>query len=196
MRGAEQMRAVAENRLRIIKGGLSIFRTRGAHFTMDDLAKEISMSKKTIYMVFSDKEELLLAMVEFVFDEIEKEEEKALKDEGLSTVERFRRILGAMPSTYIGFDFSGIIGNDSRYPNVLKRMNERLETGWERTFSVLKQGIEEGVFRPVDFTVFKLIYSAALERFLNSKELKANGIKYMDAFSSLVELLIDGLSVR
>lgn len=190
------MRAAAENRLRIIKGGLSIFREKGAHFTMDDLAKEISMSKKTMYMVFSDKEEVLLAMVDFVFDEIESEEEKALKDEGLSTVERFKKVLGAMPPTYIGYDFTGIFENATRYPKVLKRMNERLENGWELTFSVLRQGIEEGVFRPVDFTVFKLIYSAALERFLNSKELVESGINYMEAFSSLVELLIDGLSVR
>ena len=191
-----KMRAAAESRLRIIKGGLSIFKEKGAHFTMDDLAKEISMSKKTMYMVFADKEEVLLAMVDFVFDEIEKEEEKALKEEGLSTVERFRRVLGAMPPAYTGFDFSGVFGNASRYPAVIKRMNERLENGWELTFSVLKKGIEEGIFRPVDFTVFKLIYSAALERFLNSEELKKNRINYMDAFSALVDLLIDGLSVR
>lgn len=191
-----KMRAAAESRLRIIKGGLSIIREKGAHFTMDDLAKEISMSKKTMYMVFSDKEEVLLAMVDFVFDEIEKEEEKALKDEGLPTVERFRRVLGAMPPAYSGFDFSGILGNATRYPGVIKRMNERLESGWELTFSVLRKGIDEGVFRPVDFTVFKLIYSAALERFLNSEELKKNKINYMEAFSSLVDLLIDGLSVR
>ena len=190
------MKAAAENRLRIIKGGLSIFKKKGAHFTMDDLAKEISMSKKTMYMVFSDKEEVLLAMVDFVFDEIEGEEEKALKEEGVSTVERFRRILGAMPPNYTGFDFSGISGSAARYPSVLKRMNERLETGWELTFSVLQQGIDEGIFRPVDFTVFKIVYSAALERFLNSEELKKSGINYMEAFSSLVELLIDGLTVR
>lgn len=190
------MRAAAENRLRIIKGGLSIFREKGAHFTMDDLAKEISMSKKTMYMVFNDKEEVLLAMVDFVFDEIEREEEKALKEEGLSTVERFRRVLGAMPPAYTGFDFSGVFSSASRYPAVVNRMNERLETGWERTFSVLKKGIDEGIFRPVDFTVFKLIYSAALERFLDSEELKMNKITYMDAFSALVDLLIDGLSVR
>ena len=39
-------------------------------------------------------------------------------------------------------------------------------------------------------------FDFGLERFLNSEELKKNKINYMEAFSSLVDLLIDGLSVR
>lgn len=33
---------------------------------MDDLAKELSISKKTIYTVYDDKEALFLAMVDYI----------------------------------------------------------------------------------------------------------------------------------
>lgn len=184
-----------EAKTKIIEGGLSVFKKKGARFTMDDLAKEISMSKKTIYVIFRDKEAVLVHMVDYVFDEIQTEEEQFLKDGSLSTVEKFRRVLGAMPENYIGFDFTKLYSMKDRFPKAYGRMNARLEDGWDVTFKALQDGIDEGVFRPVNFTVFKCIYSAAVERFLNSPELDKAGIVYMDALNQLVDMLIDGIVV-
>ena len=47
------------NRQRILEGTFVVFRDKGAEFTMNDLSKELGMSKKTIYTVFRDKESLL-----------------------------------------------------------------------------------------------------------------------------------------
>ena len=44
---------------RIIEGALHIVEKQGVKFTMDELASELGMSKKTIYTVFRDKNELL-----------------------------------------------------------------------------------------------------------------------------------------
>ena len=55
---------------RIIEGALHIVEKQGVKFTMDELASELGMSKKTIYTVFRDKNELLIAMVDYVFDYI------------------------------------------------------------------------------------------------------------------------------
>ena len=43
---------------RILEGALNVFKAKGPKFTMDDLATEMKMSKKTIYTVFRDKNEL------------------------------------------------------------------------------------------------------------------------------------------
>lgn len=184
-----------EAKTKIIEGGLSVFKKKGPKFTMDDLAREISMSKKTIYVIFRDKEAVLLHMVDYVFDEIQTEEESFLEDSSLSTVEKFRRVLGALPENYAGFDFTKFYVMKDRFPKAYERMNERLEDGWDITFKAMQNGIDEGVFRPVNFTVFKCIYSAAVERFLNSSELDSEGIDYMDALNQLVDMLIDGIVV-
>ena len=57
---------------RIIEGALHIVEKQGVKFTMDELASELGMSKKTIYTVFRDKNELLIAMVDYVFDILRK----------------------------------------------------------------------------------------------------------------------------
>lgn len=49
---------------RIIKGALELFLQAGIKsVTMDDIAKQLGMSKKTIYHFFGDKNELVVALV-------------------------------------------------------------------------------------------------------------------------------------
>src|ERR1700758_3113899 len=49
---------------RIIQGGEELFLKAGIKsVTMDDIAKHLGMSKKTIYQFFKDKNELVLALV-------------------------------------------------------------------------------------------------------------------------------------
>ena len=85
---------------RIIEGALRIVARQGVRFTMDELATELGMSKKTIYTVFSDKNELLLAMVDYVFDYIKESEAMVMEDKHLSLLQKIRKILGVMPENY------------------------------------------------------------------------------------------------
>jgi len=182
-----------EARTRIIEGGMEVFLEKGPKFTMDDLAKHIGMSKKTIYVVFRDKEALLINMVDYVFDAIKVDEERVLNDESLDTMGRLKGILAAMPDNFAGIDFAQVYSQQDRFPAAYKRMVERLESGWEVTLSVLQQGIDEGIFRPVNMTVFQMVYEASIERFLNGVELEQNNVDYRDALLELVDIMIMGI---
>jgi TetR/AcrR family transcriptional regulator, cholesterol catabolism regulator len=53
-----------DNRDRIIEGAAELFRSYGIKtVTMDSLANHLGMSKRTIYEVFSDKDELLIGVM-------------------------------------------------------------------------------------------------------------------------------------
>ena len=67
----------------ILDATLRVFDQKGLKFTMDDLAKELSISKKTIYTVYDDKEALFLAMVDYIFDSIKESEQMILTDPSL-----------------------------------------------------------------------------------------------------------------
>jgi len=57
---------------RIIQGGEELFLKAGIKsVTMDDVAKHLGMSKKTIYHFFSDKNELVMALIKKKLDEDE-----------------------------------------------------------------------------------------------------------------------------
>ncbi|MDD6577890.1 MAG: TetR/AcrR family transcriptional regulator, partial [Lachnospiraceae bacterium] len=82
------------NKARILEGTIRVFRKKGIGFTMNDLSKELGMSKKTIYTVFRDKESLLYTMVDYFFDSVKKDENEILQKADLSTEEKLRQVLG------------------------------------------------------------------------------------------------------
>lgn len=186
---------ITEQRKRVLEAALNVYKTKGVKFTMDDLATELGMSKKTIYTIFRDKGTLLYQMVEFGFDNIKKAEDEVINNPDLDVIGKIKNILGVMPESYIGVDFTQLYLLKGKYPKAYKRMQERLESGWEQTLSLIDQGIEEGVIRDVNKVVFQIAHEATIERFLMGDELQKNKISYMDAMNELVSILVEGILV-
>lgn len=84
----------------ILEATLKMFYEKGLKFTMSDIAVCAGMSKRTIYMVFADKESLFYAMVDYCFDKIKDSEKKVLEDASLDTVGKIRAILSVLPEGY------------------------------------------------------------------------------------------------
>lgn len=177
----------------ILEGTLSVFCEKGMKFTMDDIAIHLGMSKKTIYKAFRDKESMFLATVDYLFDSIKESEQEVVMDENLGTVEKIRNILGAFPERYKNVDFQKLSQLREKYPNVYQRVEKRLETGWEKTFALMEQGIEEGVIRPINIPLFKMMMEVTLEQFFQRDILIQNHILYADALNEVVTILVDGI---
>ena len=90
----------------IMQGTLQAFNQKGLKFTMDDIAKILGISKKTIYQVFRDKEALFLETVDYLFDRIKDSEQKIVENPEMDTLQKIHTILGVMLS---GCGFSTVI---------------------------------------------------------------------------------------
>lgn len=181
---------------RILEGALNVFKEKGPKFTMDDLASEMKMSKKTIYTVFNDKNELMCEMVDYAFNIIKEEEDKVYKNDKLSTVEKLRGILVVLPENSYGFDYAAMQQMAEKYPMAHEKLNNRLESGWEKTFDLLNVGMEEGKIRKINLEIFKLIYGSSIERLLMGDFLKESKMDYPTALKEVVDVLIDGILIK
>ena len=179
----------------ILQGTIKAFNKKGLKFTMDDIASILSISKKTIYTVFSDKEQLFFSMVDYLFDNIKQSEQQVVEDISLSTVEKIRRILGVMPDSYKEIDFRQLYLLKDKYPKIYEQVEKRLETGWETTIALIEQGIEEGVIRKVRIPIVKMMMEATLEQFFQRDILIQNEISYAEALNEVVDILVDGIVV-
>lgn len=184
-----------ELRENILEITLQIFNHKGLKFTMDDIAKEMGISKKTIYTVFKDKEELFLAVVDYMFDSIKEGERALLADTSLSTVEKIRGVLGVMPDGYKDVDLRQLYILKDKFPKIYAKVEERLENGWEQTIALIEQGMEEGVIRRVSVPIVKLMMEAALEQFFQRDILVRSGLTYQEALDEVVNILVDGITV-
>lgn len=185
-----------DNKEKILEATIKVFNRKGLKFTMDDIASELSMSKKTIYTVFRDKESMFFAMVDYCFDKIKESENEILSDDSLSTVEKIRGVLAVLPSGYKDVDFRQLYTLKDKYPNTYSRVEERLETGWEKTIALINQGIEEGSIRPVNVNLLKSMLEATIEQFFQRDILIRNQISYAEALEEVVNILVDGIIKR
>jgi len=183
-----------ELRETILQGTMQAFNQKGLKFTMDDIASILGMSKKTIYTVFEDKEELFLAMVDYLFDSIKESEQKVVENPDMTTLEKIRMILGVMPDSYKEIDFRQLYLLKDKYPKIYAQVERRLETGWETTIALLEQGIREGVIREVSIPILKMMLEASLEQFFQRDILISNKISYAEALEEVVNILVDGIT--
>lgn len=187
---------VEDSKERILEATIKVFNKKGLKFTMDDIATELSISKKTIYKVFKDKETMFYDMVDYCFDAIKESEAAVVEDNTISTVEKVRRILSVLPEGYKSIDFRQLYELKAKYPKTYLRVEERLESGWENTIALIQQGIEEGEIRPVNVSILKTMIEATLERFFQRDVLIVNEITYTDALEELVNIIVDGIGIR
>ena len=169
----------------ILDATLRVFDQKGLKFTMDDLAKELSISKKTIYTVYDDKEALFLAMVDYIFDSIKESEQMILTDPSLSVVEKLHRILGVLPEGYQNIDLRKLYSLRDKYPKIYQKVELRLSTGWEPTIQLIEMGMAEGS-----------MLEASIEQFFQRDILSRNQLTYADALKEVVEILMYGIVQR
>lgn len=184
-----------ELRESILEGTIQAFNKKGLKFTMDDIAAQLGISKKTIYTVFSDKNSLVSEMVDYCFDSIKESEKRVLNDNSLDTVEKIRAILGVLPEGYKDIDFRQLYRLKDKYPKIYKKVEQRLETGWETTIALLEQGMREGKIRTVKIPILKTMMEATIEQFFRRDVLIANKISYKEALDEVVNILVDGITI-
>ena len=180
----------------IMQGTLQAFNQKGLKFTMDDIAKILGISKKTIYQVFRDKEALFLETVDYLFDRIKDSEQKIVENPEMDTLQKIHTILGVMPECYQDVDFRQLYQLKEKYPEIYHQVEVRLETGWETTIALLEQGMEQGVLRRVSLPILQRMISASIEDFLADRTLEQQGITYTQALDEMVAILWEGIAVR
>lgn len=184
-----------EQKERILKGTIQAFNEKGLKFTMDDLARILGMSKKTIYVEFTDKNSLFLAMVDYLFDGIKESEEEIINNTDIDIVDKITTMLGVLPESYKDIDLRQLYMLKDKYPVIDKRVEERFENGWQQTIELLKEAMEEGKVRKVNVDIFKMMMEAALEQFFQRDILIYNSLSYEEGLKEVVGILMNGIKL-
>ena len=142
-----------EMRARVIDLAEEAFHTEGIRsVTMDNIARRLSMSKRTIYQLFTDKEDLLLTCVR----KHEKEERDRLRKLGEETDNVLELILMEFANKMK--DLEGVkpaFFNELRfYPRVVAHITKCQKRDSAEAVEFLERGIAQGLFREdVNFTI-------------------------------------------
>lgn len=183
-------------RQKCIDCAIQLCSSQGLDFTMSQLAAQLGMSKKTLYVLFDSKEALLLAAVDAMFDAVKADEAKILARQDLSLADKVRQLVIVLPDSYKNLDWSRLQGVEEKYPAVYGRIRQRLESEWEPTLELLRQGMEQGELRPFQPGLLRAVVEGAMEHFLSSDALQREGIGYVQALDGMMDLLMEGILAK
>ena len=177
----------------IMDGVIAEFNDKNLKFTMNDLAKRLGISKRTLYENIKDKNTLFLDAVDSVFFNIKESEKNILEDNSLDILDKIKQILIVLPQKYRAIDYRQLYELKNKYPSIYKQVENRIETDWEPTIRLMEQAMEEGRINRIDIPVFKGIISGAIEHFISKNTLIENNISYQKALEEMIEIVMGGI---
>ncbi len=132
----------------IIADAYNQFRLYGfKSVTMDDLARTIGISKKTLYELFKDKDELVLEAVKYMLNTNQCDTEEIFKN-SKNAIEQIFGILGLMEKMVRGLNLICYMDMQRYYPASYKYLEEHKKNYlYKCIISNLQQGISEGYYR-------------------------------------------------
>jgi TetR/AcrR family transcriptional regulator, cholesterol catabolism regulator len=133
---------------RIIEGAAESFRTFGIRsVTMDSLATQLGISKRTIYELFTDKDELLMAVLSRMAKQ-QKELVKRVLDESENSIVAIFKMLEYNRDNFQSMSPAFQSDLKKYHHDILMKETDKLEMpDYRNHFQVIEKGVSEGLFR-------------------------------------------------
>jgi len=137
-----------DNRQRIIEEAALLFRTYGIRaVTMDMLANQMGISKRTIYEAFKDKDELLRGVLKLMTIR-QREAMNKIFSETENVIEAIFKMIDLMIDHFKNMSPAFQLDMKRYHNEILKKLGEKDELPYYRNhIEIIKRGIKEGVFR-------------------------------------------------
>ena len=168
----------------------ALYQEQGVKFTMDELALRLSISKKTLYELVRSKEELVGRALMYYFDAVEREQRGIREDQSLSALEKTQRLLCAVPQKPL--QLYRIRELRRAFPTAYQQLANWLETGWENTFAIMDEAVNEGTLEPFDHVLFAKVYAYVIEGLMLEQELRTKA-DFAQEQARAVKMLLCGV---
>lgn len=185
-----------EKRLEIIERASAVYMKFGIKsVTMDDLSRELGMSKKTIYKYFIDKNDLVKSIIEMKVEmdkavciSCSQQSENAIED--LINISKFviEHVGNVNPTVF--YDLQ------KHYKDAWKILEDHK---WHFVLNMIKtnieRGIQEGIFREnMNVDVIARLYVSAQESIIKTEIFPWPEFKFQDVFTEMIRFHIRGLA--
>ncbi len=166
--------------------------------TMDDLAAELRMSKKTLYSHFSSKTALVEAVTADKLNRVEADLSRLMAQTGLSFPERLQALLACVRGHTEELQPTFLRDIRSEAPEVFARLQDRRRQLIQRYFGqLLGEGRQAGAVRPdVPVELLVEILIGAVNAVMVSTLLEDLGFTPRAAFTRITSVFLEGALVR
>lgn len=173
---------------RILEAAMKAFAQRGVKAVkMDDIAQMLSISKRTLYEIYKDKEELLYQGV-VQYDQNNRQYLAAFVEQASSVMDIIiefyqRRVVSVGTVNPLFYE------DIHKYPKVVEYLNKEREHAYDQFLGFLQRGVREGYFREdVDYELVTQLFNAINTYVMNQHLLSCYPIQQVFANMLLIPL--------
>ncbi|MEO6788715.1 MAG: TetR/AcrR family transcriptional regulator [Chthoniobacteraceae bacterium] len=187
------------NRERIVAGARRHFFAQGFRsVTMSDLAVELGMSKKTLYVHFPGKTALLEAMIDDKLAHIHADLAEIMDTEKIAFPEKLRRLLAGLRRHTAEIQPAFVRDVRKEAPELFARIQQGRRKLIHRCFGkLIEDGRKAGAIRsdiPVKLLIEMLI--GTVDAVLVPARMEELGITLRTGFAQIISVFVEGVLVR
>ncbi len=180
----------------IITATLEAFDEHGIRFTMDDVANNAGISKRTLYEHIASKEALVGEIIELFFTDIKAQHLRIAQNESLEVTSKIKKIICLMPESKISVNTKKVYEIKKYYPNLYSKIDQQLAEGWEIVIDLFREGIDKKVLRFVNVQFIRQIFLGIFRSLIEDEFLIENNMAFTDALEEAVDIILKGLQVE
>ena len=149
-------------RAKIIAEALREINRQGADFHMDDLARNLRISKRTLYEHFSSKQEIVEQSIIDFTDKIHAYHQRIVDDKTMTSEAKLIAYFDVPDENWQVLSVRKTSELLAKMPDVWERLQSRYEQDWDLLKQILNEAQQTGEFRPFDkYLLLRLLHSAA-----------------------------------
>jgi len=179
---------------RIMQKAFDMMNVHGVRFTMAELARELAVSKSTIYQYFDAKDALISAIANAIIADLVQQEEVIIANPGLSFLEKFEALLTVYPMLF-GPVNDRLIDDFKRYlPQEWAKMDLYKQHRWQKIETLIRAKIDFEELPPINLAILQRVYSVVMDGLIDYQFLLQNNLTFHDAMAAFAELFTFGLT--
>ena len=161
---------------------------QGISFRMDDLAKALTISKRTLYEQFRSKHEIVETILVHGAEDFYKQHENIVKNRNLTLEEVLSRYFSVQSNLYAAFNGESFKDIFLAIPQLQKTMNTLFKKDWDLLKSYLVQQQEQGtITQHVDIDIIIMMLQGAVRRIVFEHDMHHDDIyTYMPKVVSVI----------
>ncbi|GAA4725707.1 TetR/AcrR family transcriptional regulator [Brevibacillus fulvus] len=164
--------------------------------SMDQIAKEMSISKKTIYQYYRNKEAILEACIDFKFKEIDDKIEPIFRDDRLDVLQKLDKLTSNVAESLKVISNMQTSSLQRSFPALWKKINDERKKRIQGYANLLREGIERGVIKPIDPAVVIELYNASLLTATSASFLYQYDLTWSQAVEVVKQIIFDGIKLH
>jgi AcrR family transcriptional regulator len=185
-----------ETKKRILDKSLEMFQNFGySKVTMEEIASNIGISKKTLYKYFTNKEHILRDLVETVKCGVEEKFEQIFSDEHSDFIQKLQMVLDTIGENVRRMQGHFTLDIIKNHPDIWRGIQEfRREKSQYKFTKLIDLGIKEGFIKAnVNSYIAMRIYTSAIHDIMIPEVLSQIPLSANQVYDEIVKTLFEGI---